>query len=120
MGAKIVIIDDDDAVRDSMHVLLDSYGYDVRQYASAEEFLQQATGKADCLLVDHHMPGMTGLDLLEVLRAKGDQTPALIVTGRIDPLTVSRAKAIGVKVVEKPVVEAELVCLIEEVRRAST
>lgn len=120
MGAKIVIIDDDDAVRDSMHVLLDSYGYDVRQYASAEEFLQQATGKAGCLLVDHHMPGMTGLDLLEHLRAKGDQTPALIVTGRRDSLIISRANFLGVKVLQKPVTDEDLVHQIEEARSADT
>jgi two-component system response regulator FixJ len=112
------IIDDDDAVRDSTRALLESYGYQVRDHASAELFLQHASLKPDCLLVDQHMPGMTGLDLLEHLRAQGDQTPALMMTGRSDPTLEPRAARIGVTLLHKPVPEDQLVSWIKHARQA--
>jgi FixJ family two-component response regulator len=111
------IIDDDDAVRDSTRVLLESYGYEVRDHASAEQFLQNAPRARDCLLVDQHMPGMTGLDLLEHLRAKGDRTPALMMTGRNDPWLGPRAARIGVMLLNKPVPEDQLLSWIERARQ---
>ncbi len=110
------IIDDDDAVRDSTRALLESYGYEVRDHASAEQFLEHANLKPDCLLVDQHMPGMTGLDLLEHLRAKGDQTPALMMTGRSDPSLEPRAARIGVTLLHKPVPEEQLVLWLKHAR----
>jgi len=112
------IIDDDDAVRDSTRALLESYGYVVHDYSSAEDFLKIKTARSDCLLVDQHMPGMTGLDLLEHLRAEGDSTPALMMTGRSDPTLEPRAARIGVKVLHKPVSEDQLVLWIEQARHA--
>lgn len=110
------IIDDDDAVRDSTRALLESYGYHVRDHASAEHYLRDTDSKPDCLLVDQHMPGMTGLDLLEHLHAKGDKTPALMMTGRSDPSLEPRAARIGVKLLHKPVPEEQLVSWIEQTR----
>lgn len=118
------IIEDDDAVRDSTRALLESYGYNVRDHDSAETYLKAETcfeadgGKADCLLVDHHMPGMSGLDLLEHLRARGDRTPALMMTGRSDPMLEPRAARLGVKLLHKPVTEDQLILWIEEARIA--
>ncbi len=112
------IIDDDDAVRDSTRALLESYGYEVRDHASAEQFLRDDGARPECLLVDQHMPGMTGLDLLEHLRAKGDRTPALMMTGRSDPSLEPRATRIGVKLLHKPVPEDQLVSWIEQMRQA--
>jgi FixJ family two-component response regulator len=113
------IIDDDDAVRDSTRALLESYGFKVRDHASAEHFLKEADIRPDCLLVDQHMPGMTGLDLLEHLRARGDRTPALMMTGRSDPTLEPRAARIGVKLLHKPVPEEQLVQWIESARQPS-
>jgi FixJ family two-component response regulator len=115
----IDIIDDDDAVRDSTRALLESYGYEVRDHASAELFLRDNESKPDCLLVDQHMPGMTGLDLLEHLRSRGDQTPALMMTGRSDPSLEPRASRIGVKLLHKPVPEDQIVHWIEQSRPQS-
>lgn len=102
MEGIIHIIDDDDAVRDSTRALLESYGYEAREHASAEAFLSHSKENAACLLVDHHMPGMTGVELLEHLRAQGDRTPALVLTGRSDPAIAARAARLGVKLLQKP------------------
>ncbi len=113
----IDFIDDDDAARDSTHALLESHGYDVREHSSTEAFLSRSGEKGACLLVDHHMPGMTGLDLLEHLHAKGDRTSALVMTGRSDPAMVPRATCVGANLLEKPVEEGKLVRWIEHLLR---
>jgi two-component system, LuxR family, response regulator FixJ len=117
LTTMVDIIDDDDAVRESTRALLESYGYEVHDHASAEQFLKDSNTKPDCLLVDQHMPGMTGLDLLEHLRAQGDTTPALMMTGRSDPTLGPRAARIGVKLLHKPIPEDQLVLWIEQARR---
>jgi FixJ family two-component response regulator len=113
----IVIIDDDDAVRESTRMLLEACGYAVRDHASAESFLASDSGDIDLLLVDQHMPGMVGIDLLEMLHAKPQPTPALMVSGRSDHVIEARLARIGVKLLKKPVVDDQLLRLIEEVRR---
>lgn len=116
----IVIIDDDDAVRASTRMLLEVAGYAVRDYASAERFLTSGCCKAYLLLVDHHMPGMTGIELLEVLHAKFGQVAALLMTGRTEPTIEARCRRIRVKLLRKPVVESCLMGAIEDARRAGT
>lgn len=113
MVTVIDIIDDDEAVRDSTHALLESYGYEVREHASAEMFLSRPELRSDCLVVDQHMPGTTGLELLERLRAQGDHTPALMVTGRSDSTIEPRAARLGVKLLKKPLVAELLTRYIE-------
>lgn len=118
MAALIDIIDDDDAVRNSMHALLESYGYAVREHNSAEAFLALTETAADCLLVDQHMPGMTGLELLKQLRERGDQTPAFLITGCADASMETSAAALDVRVLHKPVDEDQLMPLIASTCRA--
>jgi two-component system, LuxR family, response regulator FixJ len=112
------IIDDDEAVRESTKALLESHGYDVRSHPSAEHFLEAGGPKADCLLVDYHMPGMTGLDLIEHLRAQGDNTPAVILTARGDAALSARLARIGIAVLHKPVAESVLVGWIAQAQSA--
>lgn len=118
MPTKIHVIDDDDAVRDSTHILLALYGYEVYSHQSAEEFLSHLVGEADCLVIDQNMPGMTGIELLEHLRANGNQTPAVMITGRIDVTLKPRAERMGVTVLSKPLTAEQLVFEIEQARRA--
>jgi two-component system, LuxR family, response regulator FixJ len=110
----IEIIDDDDAVRDSTAALLAAHGFAVRCHPSAEHFLAAGGTKPDCLLIDQHMPGMTGQALIERLRARGDSTPAAILTARGDPALVARLAPLNVVVLHKPVAEATLVRWVTE------
>lgn len=106
----VCIIDDDEAVRDSLHVLLLTRGLGVRTFESARSFLAEAESlTCHCMLIDMHMPEMTGLALLLTLRAQGNQAPAIVVTGGGDQALadqVERAGALGL--LRKPVSENEL------------
>jgi len=111
---SVCVVDDDDAVRDSLCVLLDSYGMSTRSYASPALFLGEDPYTADCLVFDLHMPETTGLELAETLRARSISTPIIIITGRSDPNLASRMERAGiVAVLAKPVAEEELIASIQ-------
>jgi two-component system, LuxR family, response regulator FixJ len=102
------IVDDDPAVLDSLKFLLEVVGYQVSTYASAFAFLGNGADPA-CLIIDQHMPGMTGLELAQKLRDDHDAIPILLITGSPSPAIVARAAQLGiVKVLEKPPEEGDL------------
>ena len=93
----IAVVDDDDAVRDSMAFLLLATGHKVSTYASANEFLANCDiGHVAGLILDHHMPNVTGLELLSELRNKGWRSPVLLVTGSPSPDILERADRLKV------------------------
>jgi two-component system response regulator FixJ len=104
------IVDDDEAVRQSLAFLLGSAGLAVRLYDSATAFLAGLSGvKGGCLITDLRMPGMTGLELLHALRAKACGLPAIVITGHGDvPLAVEAMKAGAIDFIEKPFDEEEI------------
>lgn len=112
----IVVIDDDEVVRDSLRALLESRRFAVWDYESADAFLARRNGEAaGCLVLDVHMPGMTGPDLLQRLRADGDRTPAILVTGRRDTATEMQASRLGVvALLDKPVSHGVLFAAIAQ------
>ena len=101
----VCIIDDDDAVRDSVRAVLEAYGIEVKDYASARAFLTDSSlGPRCCLLVDLHMPEMTGIELLEHLQEHGLVYPAIVITGRSDSALRQRAQHAGAfALLDKPV-----------------
>ena len=110
---KVAIIDDDDDGRDSLRILLEIAGHVVEAFASAAAFLQAEIDGMACVIADHHMPHMTGLDLVERLRANGIGIPVLLVTGALSPAIVARAARLGVeRVLEKPLDEQALLDFI--------
>jgi len=113
----IYLVDDDDAVRDSARVLLEAYGLTVRPFPSAAALLEQTRGEGgDCLVLDLHMPGMSGLELLELLRKRGILVPAILLTGRFDSALSDRmGKAGTLATLQKPV---ETPVLLEWIERA--
>ncbi len=113
-GSRVVaLIDDDLAVLDSLRFLLETAGYTVAAYSSATEFLGDPSARPACLIVDHHMPMMTGLDLVARLRQEAAPVPVLLITGSPSPAIVARAKRLGAEMLEKPPAEAELLTFID-------
>jgi FixJ family two-component response regulator len=114
----VYVVDDDEAVRDSLTWLLESNGYTVRCHASAERFLQslQNTDKStiSCLILDVRMPGMSGVELQERLISENLPMPISFITGHGDvSMAVSTMKRGAVDFIEKPFKENELCALVE-------
>lgn len=110
----ICIVDDDPWVLDSLTMLLETHGFEVLTFGSGAELLaDQRRRDAGCVIVDHHMPGMSGLEVVEALRRAGVLVPTILVTGRLDPGIAQRAAQLGVAaVLEKPFSTTRLVELI--------
>jgi len=106
MAAEPIIhlIDDDEAIRESLAFLLDTAGLAVRAYDSAEAFLPDLPQLAGgCIVTDIRMPGMSGLDLARRVKALGASTPVIVITGHGDvPLAVEAMKAGAFDFIEKP------------------
>jgi FixJ family two-component response regulator len=100
---RTVAIIDDDGVRDAMNALVQAMGLKAEGFASAAAFFSATPTKFSRLIVDHHMPAMTGLELAERLRSEGVETPIMLLSGALSPEIVRRAHSLGIEpVVEKP------------------
>jgi two-component system response regulator FixJ len=110
----IYIVDDDDAVRDSLSVLLGATGLRVRTFASAQGLLDDLPqAGSGCVITDVHMPGMGGLELLERLRARKVALPVIVISGRGGPRLAAEAAAAGAAaVIEKPFAPDALIAAI--------
>lgn len=120
MSDRIVhIVDDDDAVRQSLAFLLSSAGHAVRLYDSATAFLSGLGGvSGGCLITDIRMPEMTGIELLQELKAKACRLPAIVITGHGDvPLAVEAMKVGAVDFIEKPFDEEAILRAVEAALR---
>jgi two-component system CheB/CheR fusion protein len=111
----IFVVDDDRSVREAVRALLQAEGMRVEIYASGEEFFDTPHPNADgCLLVDAGMPGMSGLELLERLKAEDHRVPAIMITGDGDVRMAVRAMRAGaVDFIEKPIGRDELLASVE-------
>jgi two-component system response regulator FixJ len=98
------VIDDDDAVRDSLAALLAATGHLVRTYPSAVAFLEQLpTAMRGCVITDVQMPQMSGIELLRRMEGRLGEFPVIVLTGRADvPLAVEALKAGASDFIEKP------------------
>lgn len=109
------IVDDAASVRKSIGAVLETANIQVRDYGSAAEFLADFNPDSpSCLIVDHHMPDMTGLELLLHLRKQGVTVPVIVITGQGDPVLKQKALQAGaLTMLHKPVDGDELITLIE-------
>lgn len=109
----VYVVDDDAALREASRDLLQAHGYAVEIFADGEEFLRYGGAKG-CLLLDARLPGMTGLELIERLKAAGRPLATIMITGDGDvPLAVEAMKAGAVDFIEKPIGHVELLASIE-------
>jgi two-component system, LuxR family, response regulator FixJ len=115
----IFVIDDDEVVRDSLKALLETRQFAVEEFTSAADFLARRDHHASaCLILDVHMPEMSGTELLRRLRAQGDRIPTVLITGRRDRAAEEQAKALGVvALLDKPVAHRVLFQAIETALR---
>ena len=110
----IYVVDDDDALRDSLRWLLESAGYRVADFSSTEPFLDAfEPGAAACLLLDVRMPGMSGIELQEQLLRRDQRIPIIFITGHGDvPMAVGAIKRGAFDFIEKPFRDDELLARI--------
>ena len=113
----IFIVDDDEAVRDSLSMLIESVGMKTETFGSCREFLAKtALPQHACLLLDVHMPEMSGLQLQDELAKRGVELPVIVMTGQADvPLAVRAMKAGAADFIEKPFTEELMLEAIERV-----
>lgn len=109
-ASTVYIVDDDEAVRDSLRWLLEANNYRVRAFPSGESFLTEYDEKRPgVLIVDVRMPGMSGLELQEQLILRKSTMPIVFITGHGDvPMAVSTIKKGAIDFLEKPFNETEL------------
>ena len=112
----VYVVDDDEAVRDSVQWLLEGKGYRVRCFDSAESFLSRYDPReVACLLVDIRMGGMTGLELQARLIEIRSPLPIVFITGHGDvPMAVDTMKKGAMDFIQKPFKEADLVRVVEQ------
>lgn len=103
MTELLHVIDDDVGLRDALAFLLEVNGVNARFYESGDAFLAALPVEEGCLLTDVRMPGLTGIELVRELKARGVDLPVIVMTGHGDvPLAVEAMKAGVVDFIEKP------------------
>ena len=112
----VYVVDDDDAIRGSLEILLDAYGIDAIAFASPAEFFQASLDERPCCLVlDARLPGMSGLDMLRVMSREGRSLPCIMITGHGDKDLFADAASMGVRqCFRKPFDGAELIASIQD------
>jgi two-component system response regulator FixJ len=112
---KVYVIDDDDAMRDSLNFLLESTGFDVTLFDSALNFLDVfAELEFGCVVSDVRMPGLDGIELLKRMKIQHGAFPVVIMTGHGDvPLAVEAMKLGALDFLEKPFEDDRLITTIE-------
>ena len=112
----IAVVDDDPAVCGSLKFALELEGFAVRTYHSGAELLHAGDFKdCNCFVIDQRMPGMTGMELVEVLRERLVLTPAILIISHANAALSARAQKAAVPIVEKPLLGN---ALMERIREA--
>jgi len=116
-AATIFVVDDDDAVRDSLQILLQTEGYGAEAYGSGRAFLDgYRAGGRGCLVTDVRMPDMSGLELQQAVIARRLELPVVVMTGQADiPIAVEAMKAGAIDFLEKPFPDS---AILDALRRA--
>lgn len=115
--ATVFVVDDDDAVRESLVFLMKSVGLRAESFSSAQAFLDHYNvARAGCLILDIRMPGMSGLELQDKLNKMGSILPIIFITGHGDvPMAVKAIKSGAADFIQKPFRDQELIDRVREV-----
>ncbi len=113
---RVVIVEDDPALLSALQFSLEAEGYEVRAFATQSEILarREVFLAAACLVVDYRMAPLDGLELCALLQGLGFEAPAILVTSHPDEECRRSARALGVKIVEKPLLTNDLSRVIGE------
>ena len=114
-GGRVLVIEDDEGMREAIESLLDAAGYASSSYASAEALIAAGTpADARCIVSDVRLPAMSGLDLITELRARGARLPVILITAHDSPSLRSEAGKRGAAAyLPKPFARGELLAAIE-------
>jgi FixJ family two-component response regulator len=115
------IVDDDESIRESLPDLIKEFGFAARAFSSAEEFLSSgAVAETSCLILDIAMPGISGPELYEELKRRGEKIPVIFITGQKDERVQVRAFEQGAAgFLLKPFSEAALLAAIKTALQTS-
>ena len=110
----VAIVDDEHAVRRALQRLLGTAGFDARPYARGDEFMNHLDG-VDCVILDLHLPGMSGSEVQTALAARGCHIPVVVITGNDTPANRARSLADGAYAyLTKPVDGEELLQSLQQ------
>src|SRR6185369_1803360 len=117
--AMVFVIDDDPSFRDSVELLIRSAGFETCAFGAANEFLaSQMPDTPACIVLDVHLPGLSGLELQQELGKRGISAPIIFITGQGNiPMTVRAMKAGAVEFLSKPFRDEELLSAIKDALR---
>jgi FixJ family two-component response regulator len=102
-GPLVVLVDDDDALRQALRFALEIEGYRVRACRTGEQLVDlELPTESACLVLDYKLGALNGLDALELLRRRGVDLPAILITSYANPQLRNRARRARAEVVEKP------------------
>lgn len=115
----VFVVDDDEAVLDSLGVLLDSAGFDVRGFPSAHMLLERDdVGDAGALVLDVRLDGVSGFEVVRRLRAKGVGVPVILITGHLEAVSTAHTEAEGIlAILQKPFDSGALLAALERAFR---
>ncbi len=121
-GNEIFIVDDDAGIRETLTIVLSSQGYRVTPFADGNSFLGAARSRVPaCILLDVHMPGISGLDILKELNAQQFPAPIFIISGQGDiPMAVEAIKNGALDFIEKPFRASDVAARVRDAIDAKT
>lgn len=116
-----VVVDDDESVRESLPDLLREFGFAARAFSSAKEFLSSGcVDETSCLLLDIAMPGMSGVELQQELKRRGQEIPIIFITGQRDDMVRARVLKQGAAgFLIKPFSDSDLLAAIKTALQAT-
>src|SRR5580692_4447712 len=114
------VVDDDESIRESLPDLIQEFGFAARTFSSAEDFLSSGSvDETSCLILDIAMPGMSGPELYQELKRRGENIPAIFITGQKDETIRTRVLEQGAKgFLLKPFSDAALLAAIKAALQA--